>query len=437
MKYLFITSLMTLLFFSQNFSFAFAQQAPNNPQDNPTKPTINIIGDSLIEGAAPQLKSAFPNSTLDAAVSRQWNQGISILQNLITDGKLAPIVIFALGTNSATDDAGVDRVMELTGNSKVLFTTVYGSTTATQHNNVLKSAISRYPGRIIIADWYSIASANPNLLREDGIHPNTEGQQAFAKTIIDAANGTSSLPISTSSRAGTATSNMLCVKVGEPTTDKPAICSQPATNSQSGTGSTDFGPPIAGAEPTLEPCGKNASGQDIMCYKPAYVFYCQGDPRWANVPDPGDTKGCFMSGAGCGPTTMAMIFSAYGDTITPLDMDQKIFRGSYRACGNTGSAMQTAVQNLLPARGYEYEPLSAPLNLSQAQEYLNAGYLIIGSTTNHIFAIDGVNVGDKTLRLRDPARCENKDGVIRPASAPWNGEALYYAYAVRKKPVVK
>ena len=114
-------------------------------------------------------------------------------------------------------------------------------------------------------------------------------------------------------------------------------------------------------------------------------------------------------------------------------MDKTFQQRKWRACGDNVSYMQTAIQALLPENGYEYHQLGVPLNLSRAQEYLNAGYLIIGSTFGHIFVIDGVNQANNTLRLRDPGRCENKDGVVRPASAPWAGQALMYAYAVKKK----
>lgn len=217
------------------------------------------------------------------------------------------------------------------------------------------------------------------------------------------------------------TSNRVCVKVGEASdTDKPASCNQPAQTQ------TGFIGPIEGTGPTIEYCGDDPMGNPLMCQKPGYVFYCQGDPRWGSA--------CSMSSAGCGPTTMAMILSAYGDTIIPPDMDKMFQQRGWRSCGDNPSYMQTAIQTLLPEMGYEYHALGAPLNLSRAQEYLNAGYLIIGSTFGHIFVIDGVNVQAGTVSLRDPARCENKSGVVRSAGAPWGGQALYYSYAVKKKP---
>lgn len=210
------------------------------------------------------------------------------------------------------------------------------------------------------------------------------------------------------------TSSLSCVKVGNPPEEERASVCKETSVSDSG-----FIGPV-----TLEPCGQDPEGNLIQCIKPGYVFYCQGDPRWANT--------CHMIGAGCGPTTMAMIFSAYGDTIIPPDMDKIFQQRGWRVCGDHVSYMESAIKTLLPESGYEYHKLDIPLNLQRAQEYLNAGYLIIGSTFGHIFVIDGVNDTNKTLRLRDPGRCENKDGVIRSASAPWGGQPLMYAYAVKK-----
>lgn len=231
-------------------------------------------------------------------------------------------------------------------------------------------------------------------------------------------------PASVTASQRTTTSNMSCVAVGNaPAEFKPAVCSQ---QSQSDTG---FIGPIEGTGPTAEYCGVDPTGQVITCYKPGNVFYCQGDARWGST--------CSMASAACGPTTMAMILSAFGDTILPPDMDKIFQQRGWRSCGDNPSYMQSAVQTLLPEMGYEYHALGVPLNLTRAQEYLDAGYLIIGSTFGHIFVIDGVNPANNTLSLRDPGRCENKDGVVRPASAPWGGQALYYAYAVKKKPTVR
>lgn len=158
------------------------------------------------------------------------------------------------------------------------------------------------------------------------------------------------------------------------------------------------------------------------------VHYCQGDPQWGNV--------CAMAYAGCGPTSMAMVLSSFGDTITPLEMD-KIFntRGNpWRTCGDNPSYMPSAINTYLPERGYDVKMLSqGKLNLTTAKQYIDDGYLIIGSVSIHIFVIDGVNIADDTVHMRDPARCGDAGIYWTPNSAPWRGYQWYYAFAVKKK----
>jgi hypothetical protein len=268
--------------------------------------------------------------------------------------------------------------------------------------------------------------------QEDGLESNLQEilevptETTTQTTSTDPQPPTSGSTQSTSSTVQrTTSSNMSCVKVGSADdASKPTSCNQLP---ESGGGGV-IGP-INGGDISLQYCGEEPTGEVIMCYKPGYVFYCQGDPRWGST--------CDLGRAGCGPTTMAMILSAFGDTIIPPDMDKIFQQRGWRTCGDNVSYMQAAVQAYLPEMGYEYHALGVPLNLNRAQEYLNAGYLIIGSTFGHIFVIDGVNPSDNTLRLRDPGRCENKDGVIRSASSPWGGQALMYAYAVKKKPAAR
>lgn len=283
---------------------------------------------------------------------------------------------------------------------------------------VLVLILSLPPGRVIFAQGNTSPLSIPA--------PDTAGGPADLNNPLSESTSSNQTtlpnqqPVLTSQKL--ISSNLSCIKVGDaPEDQKASVCKEIAIPLQQGT----IGPVFGSGRPTVEYCGEDLNGQPIMCYKPSYVFYCQGDPQWGNI--------CNMSQAGCGPTTMAMLFSAFGDIINPLEMDRDIFqKRGWRACGDNPSSMQSAIQTLLPEKGYEYHALGAPLNLTRAQEYLNAGYLIIGSTFGHIFIIDGVDVTNQTLRLRDPGRCENKDGIVRAAGAPWGGQPLIYSYAVKK-----
>lgn len=158
-----------------------------------------------------------------------------------------------------------------------------------------------------------------------------------------------------------------------------------------------------------------------------FVYYCQGDGKWANA--------CSMAYAGCGPTAMAMVLATFGENITPFETDQIFINRGWRICGDYPSAMEAAIQQLLPQRGFVVKQLTlrSSLNIKEAKEYLDNGYLIIGSVSDHIFVVDSADVSKNTVHLRDPdTSCAYPNGYDSPADRPWNGESWYYAYAVKK-----
>lgn len=169
----------------------------------------------------------------------------------------------------------------------------------------------------------------------------------------------------------------------------------------------------------------------------SFVYYCQHDPKW-NHPN----YSCGITNSGCGPSSMAMVLTYFGDTMTPIDSDKIFVQKNWRACSSTsGSYMQAAIAALNNGtfdnkKGYTTHQLTlnGKLNLQKAKEYLDQGYLIIGSTSNHIFVVDGVDVTNDTVQKRDPDDgCTTTDGkVIKPNSTPWRGEGWYYAYAIKK-----
>lgn len=161
----------------------------------------------------------------------------------------------------------------------------------------------------------------------------------------------------------------------------------------------------------------------------SFVYFCQSDPKWTAI--------CGLGYAGCGPTSMAMVLSTFGDPITPPEMDKVFQSRGWRQCSpDAVSYMTTAIETLLPEKGYTVRQLTwqQPLDLNKAKEYILNKYLIIGSVYAHIFVVDGVNPANNTIHMQDPARkgCENPGGYDASNSAPWGGQGWYYAYAVKK-----
>jgi hypothetical protein len=207
-------------------------------------------------------------------------------------------------------------------------------------------------------------------------------------------------------------SNTACVAVGTPVEEKPAICTQPTSS---------FGIPGT------------------------FTFYCQGNPQW-------DKKGdsCSIGQVGCGPTSLAMIFTYFGDTINPEAMFNT-YRNNNPALLNCSSGSFPGLVNNWIAQqpGYEVGPNigNGALNATEAKKYISAGWLILassdtfkgqrGSRFSHIFVVQDVDPASGTFLLRDPENCsyatgeEYQNNILQPI----NGDKVStwkYAYPVRK-----
>lgn len=172
---------------------------------------------------------------------------------------------------------------------------------------------------------------------------------------------------------------------------------------------------------------------------PNFVFYCQGNTAWKNT--------CLIGYAGCGPTSMAMVLSSFGLNMNPVTVDQIFQKNNWRGCGDSPSYMQLAIaSSWLPSLGLKIGPNIAYnkiLDLRQAKNYLDQGFLIIGSSDqypcanctsaqliNHIFVVDGVNIGSSTVNIRDPNNCSYADGNDEnPAKIIKNVSSFSWLYA--------
>jgi hypothetical protein len=127
------------------------------------------------------LQQAVPGINVEAAVSRQWSDGETILQQLKAAGQLGAVVIVGLGTNGPITDADFDAMMTtLSGASRVVFVTVHVDRPWQDPNNgVLAAGVRRYP-RAVLADWNTLATQNPSWVYSDGTHLPIDGQGAQA-----------------------------------------------------------------------------------------------------------------------------------------------------------------------------------------------------------------------------------------------------------------
>ena len=142
---------------------------------------VTAVGDSVMLDYEDPLKSAVPGINVDAAVSRQWSDGESILQTLKAGGQLGADVIVGLGTNGPISDSDFDAMMSILGGaSRVVFVNVHVDRPWQDPNNaVLAQGAKRYPN-VVVADWATLAAQNPQWFGTDGTHLAIDGPGANA-----------------------------------------------------------------------------------------------------------------------------------------------------------------------------------------------------------------------------------------------------------------
>ena len=142
---------------------------------------VTAVGDSVMLDYQDPLETDIPGINVNAAVSRQWSDGVLILQELRASGLLGAEVIVGLGTNGPITDNDFDAMMQvLSGASRVVFVNVHVDRPWQDPNNaVLANGALRYPN-VAVADWATLAAQNPAWFGSDGTHLAIDGPGATA-----------------------------------------------------------------------------------------------------------------------------------------------------------------------------------------------------------------------------------------------------------------
>jgi hypothetical protein len=142
---------------------------------------VTAVGDSVMLDYQVPLQTDIPGIEVDAAVSRQWSDGVQILQELKASGQLGAEVIVGLGSNGPVTDTDFDTMMQiLNGASRVVFVNTHVDRPWQDPNNaVIANGAKRYPN-VVVADWATLAAQNPGWFGSDGTHLPIDGAGAVA-----------------------------------------------------------------------------------------------------------------------------------------------------------------------------------------------------------------------------------------------------------------
>src|SRR5262249_13934062 len=152
--------------------------APPPPPPSPPPAAVAgglyLLGDSVMLGARDALEHQFPGAVVDAVESRSFVSGIDVVRRLDANGTLAANVVVHLGANGAVSEGECDQMMDaLAGHHVVLLTVKVPRSWEAPNNAVIRDCAARRGAAL--ADWQSVALANPAALYKDGTHLRPPG----------------------------------------------------------------------------------------------------------------------------------------------------------------------------------------------------------------------------------------------------------------------
>jgi lysophospholipase L1-like esterase len=176
--------------------------------------SVAMVGDSITAASTPALRDAFSELgidddkiVIDGETSRRIENGsgknghalggVRVLTALLEDGADPSVWVIALGTNDVglfgTPQECAELIEKITAllppPVPLVWVNVYRETSLRQtrvFNEVLDGVIAAR-GDAVIADWYAVATdPDVDVLRSDHLHPNEEGQLAFANLVVQA-----------------------------------------------------------------------------------------------------------------------------------------------------------------------------------------------------------------------------------------------------------
>ncbi len=141
------------------------------------------IGDSVVLGAKSQLKSAGVKE-VDADVSRQASVGPGLVRE--RGAALPKHVVVHLGTNGTYTLKMCRRLVRAAGPTRTVYLVTVKVPRAWEdvNNLMMRRCAEKFRNdRVVLVDWNSVASKNPEFLYADGYHLRPEGAKAFARMV--------------------------------------------------------------------------------------------------------------------------------------------------------------------------------------------------------------------------------------------------------------
>jgi len=134
--------------------------------------------DALVQTLGPE------TTTVDAEESRQFSEGVDVIQGYKDRGELKDDVVVQLGTNGNIDPDDFNRMMDiLKGVKKVLLVNAkVPRPWEEQVNDTIAEGAKRYKNAVLV-DWHTVGGEHPDWFYNDQLHLRPDGAIGYAQLI--------------------------------------------------------------------------------------------------------------------------------------------------------------------------------------------------------------------------------------------------------------
>ena len=148
---------------------------------------ILMVGDSVSLRAVPYFEQTFPHGHIDALKNRQFTAGREVYESYLQQNLAGKIAVFALGTNGPINSEMIDRLMQDTGDKRVVvfINTRMPDDWMGQVNQALADAATRY-SNVRVIDWAGYSAGRNDLFDGDGTHLSDQGAREYVQLIHNA-----------------------------------------------------------------------------------------------------------------------------------------------------------------------------------------------------------------------------------------------------------
>ena len=150
----------------------------------PAAPEKFAIGDSVMLGAADELKAA--GFIVDATESRAFVRGIDVVQALSDRSQLPQELVIHLGTNGPISNDQMDMMMRLVANvpKVLLIQNVVPDGTYDEDNNLIMINVASSLANVEVLYWDGLAQqCQGDCIYQDGIHLKSTGAAYYTALI--------------------------------------------------------------------------------------------------------------------------------------------------------------------------------------------------------------------------------------------------------------